>query len=480
MQQETSRGTCPVGLLPATFDAEYVAGAVAPFLLSSTYVGEMPSLPMIDLALSKENAVPGYMWGMLYDGWAPNGEQDGLSVFMQGYENRGPNNERKKIYVSAVTPDLIATKYRPKLVRFYEKLFADSNSGKPLMRCYFDNYYDLYWDLHVGVTGDAIPAAVRQFSEGFNGVLGFEFPTSENVREYYMQARATREALKEWLDARVQAIIDGELPNADATFVYHWLKNGGQGENFRRKDIVFECFHNFLAFSQWGNMIYHTAEVLQAHGGNPEMRAWFEKTMLNGPDQTDNSFTPLDRLVMELFRTLSPNAGSLSTFQPQQQSLSGEPSNIYTPHLSTSMDPRHWRDPQAFDPDRYLSAPTSVDNDGRRAEQAGLARCPFPKESFGFKDGRNGEVTNSAFGAVYGVVDGEPYPVCDAAGYAPFGFGYRRCAGEYLTVEFVKEFLRAVWKGKLTFEKRDLATAAKVPVNPGTVLDDNIAFQRAA
>ena len=78
------------------------------------------------------------------------------------------------------------------------------------------------------------------------------------------------------------------------------------------------------------------------------------------------------------------------------------------------------------------------------------------------------------------MVDGEPYPVCDTAGYAPFGFGYRRCAGEYLTVEFVKEFLRAVWKGKLTFEKLDLSTAAKVPVNPGTVLDDNIAFQRAA
>lgn len=162
-------------------------------------------------------------------------------------------------------------------MRFYEKLFADSNSGKPLMQCYFDNYYDLYWDLHVGVTGDGIPTAVRQFSAAFNGVLGFKFPTSENVREYYMQARATREALKDWLDARVQAIIDGETPNADSTFVYYWLKNGGQGDNFRRKDIVFECFHNFLAFSQWGNMIYHSAAVLRAEGGDPSVRAWFEK-----------------------------------------------------------------------------------------------------------------------------------------------------------------------------------------------------------
>src|SRR3954454_20193244 len=167
----SSHNAPPVGLLPPTFDTEYVTGAVAPFLLSSTYVGETPSVPMIDLALSKEKAVPPQLWGLLYDDWTPNPEEDGVTVFMQGYEHRGPNNERKKIYVSAVTPDLIATKYRSKLVRFYEKLFADSNSGKPLMRCYFDNYYDLYWDLHVGVTGDAIPAAVRQFSEGFNGVL---------------------------------------------------------------------------------------------------------------------------------------------------------------------------------------------------------------------------------------------------------------------------------------------------------------------
>src|SRR5262245_7501267 len=90
----------PIGLMPPTFDADYVAGAVAPFLLSGSYIGERPSLPMIDLMLSKENAVPIQLWGMLYDGWTPNGEEEGLSVFMQGYEHRGPNNERKKIYVS--------------------------------------------------------------------------------------------------------------------------------------------------------------------------------------------------------------------------------------------------------------------------------------------------------------------------------------------------------------------------------------------
>jgi hypothetical protein len=63
--------------------------------------------------------------------------------------------------------------------------------------------------------------------------------------------------------------------------------------------------------------------------------------------------------------------------------------------------------------------------------------------------------------------------------FAPFGFGYRRCAGEYITVEFIKEYLRKVWKDKISFVKLDLNDPEKVPVNPGTVLLDNIAFKKA-
>jgi cytochrome P450 len=143
------------------------------------------------------------------------------------------------------------------------------------------------------------------------------------------------------------------------------------------------------------------------------------------------------------------------------------------------MDPRHWSNPHEFDPDRYKAAPTSADNDETRAKQVGLAACPFSKESFAAKDGRKVNMTNSAFGAVYSEIDGAPHPVVDTVGYAPFGFGYRRCAGEHLTVEFIKEFLRAVWKGKISFVKLDIEKPGQVPVNPRTVLNDDIAFRRA-
>jgi len=471
----------PIGLLPAEFEADYVAGAVAPFFLSGRYTGERPALPMIDFAFGKEKAIDPHMWGLLYDGWTPNGEEEGTSVFIQGYENRGAHNERKRIYMSATSPDLVKTRYRDKIVRFFDELLADVNAGKPLMKQFYAHYFDMYWDLHLGVRGDAIPAEVRQFGSSFNAVLGFGFPTTDVVHENYMRVRQTREPLKRWVDSRVQAIIDGKVPDADRTFVHYWVKNGGLGPNFRRKDIVFECFHNFLAFSQLGNTTYNIMARLEAAHGDQAIKRWLERTMANGPDEDDGcEFTPLDRFVMELFRTISPNAGSLSVLPRRRALMGAEFSTIITPHAATSMDPRHWTDPEAFDPDRYRTAPTTADNDEGRVHELGLAQGPFPQCPFAVKDGRNVELANSAFGAVYPVIEGVAAPLCDTAGYAPFGFGYRRCAGEHLVIAFVKEFLRASRKRGLSFTRLQLQSPERLPVGPGTVISDDIAFQRAA
>jgi hypothetical protein len=130
---KVSEDALPVGLLPPSFPPDYVIGAVAPYLMGEEFVGEIPYLPMIDLAFSKEKAVPVQLWGMLYEGWTPNPKEEGRTVFMQGYDGRGPNNERKSIYVSATTEDLVNTKYRGKLVAFFDKPFANANNGQPIM-----------------------------------------------------------------------------------------------------------------------------------------------------------------------------------------------------------------------------------------------------------------------------------------------------------------------------------------------------------
>jgi hypothetical protein len=44
--------------IPSNFDHDYVEHVVVPFFLTSIYEGERPALPMIDVTLSKENALP--------------------------------------------------------------------------------------------------------------------------------------------------------------------------------------------------------------------------------------------------------------------------------------------------------------------------------------------------------------------------------------------------------------------------------------
>jgi hypothetical protein len=466
--------------VPAQFDPAYVKGAVEPHGRAMTFIGPRLSLPMIEPAFGKEGAIPPHLWGMLYDGWAPNMREEGLSVFIQGYEGRGPHNARKRIYMSALTPDLYRRAYARKAQAFLDTLFDARRADQPLMRHYYAAYWDLYWDLHLGVRGDAVPREVRDVGDSFVAAIGFWDPRQPVVYENYMRVRELRGPLRRWIDARVEDVLQRRVPDPEATFVHYWLGNGRLGEDFRRRDVVFECFHNFLAFSQWGNTLYNVMARLERGGGDPAVRDRFRRTMEGDPDEAGNSpFTPLDRLVMELFRTISPNEGSFSTLRPsrRREDLAGY-SFIQHPHPPVSRDPRHWDDPDAFDPDRYLQAPTSDQVDEDRCRGAGLARCPFAAHSEPMRDGRDGSMTNSGYGTVYGIVDGHPYPVVDHAGYAPFGFGYRRCAGEHLSVEFFKDVLRRVWRHGIEFVRLSPDRPERLPVGPGTVITDDIGFVR--
>jgi cytochrome P450 len=460
------------------FDAAYVDNVIVPHFLVSTYRGERPWLPMIDVTLTKENALPYDLWGMLSESWKPNPEQ-GVTVFLQALEKRGPDNRRKRIYMSAVTPDLYRPMYADKVEQFFDQLLDGKNAGMPLMRPYLDGYWDLYWDLHLGLKGDEIPREVRQIGESFNTVLAYRDPTQKIVYDNYMIVRSNLNFLKAWIDKNLNELSNGT--SSEKTFAHYWLKNGADSEDFRRKDVVFECFHNFVAFSQWGNTLYNIMLKLSKNEGDPGVKESFQKTMRADFDEAHgNAFTPLERFTMELFRTISPNGGSISALEEIRTPTYKRHGYIVTPHTSTSLDPVHWRNPEAFDPDRYNLVPTSHDITEARAKQMGLAQCPFSRKQFEVKDGRNVSLDNSGFGTVYGVVGGKPMPVCDYAGFAPFGFGYRRCPGEQLTLLVFEDFLRKVWKDKIEFVKLNIPNPEPLPIGPTTVISDDVGFVRSA
>jgi pimeloyl-ACP methyl ester carboxylesterase len=140
----------------------------------------------------------------------------------------------------------------------------------------------------------------------------------------------------------------------------------------------------------------------------------------------------------------------------------------------------HWQDREKFNPDRYNTITMSDQVDDARCEQIGFARCPFNRTTFDVKDGRRVGLANSGFGTVYPVVNGKPVPVCDHAGYAPFGFGYRRCPGEQFTIKLFEDFLRQVWTEKIEFERLHVPDLERVPVGPGCVVADDLGFSRSS
>jgi hypothetical protein len=51
--------------------------------------------------------------------------------------------------------------YGEKVTAFFDQLMNPEFSDKPFMRHYLDYYFDIYWDLDLGVKGEAIPKQVR-------------------------------------------------------------------------------------------------------------------------------------------------------------------------------------------------------------------------------------------------------------------------------------------------------------------------------
>ena len=465
-------------------DRDYYQYVIRRFFATKTHKVSELTLPMIDLSLSKGYALPPYLWGLLWKDWEPNAAE-GNTVFLTSYEDRDAGKKErlfagreaqnllKRRYFAAVTPDIYIEYYQPKIHEFFKRLLGVYTRGLPLMRQYLDSYWDLYWDLHLGVSGQEVPSFAREIGASFIAALANIDVFDPEFQRNYMTVRELRPQLDRWIRARL-AIIEAGGPGAKSTIAYYWIKN-----NIPEQNVVFECFHNFVALSQWGNSIFGTIDLLR-EGGSSEVRAIYEATM-HDPNRNVRTqaepFSPLDRFVMELFRTIVPNNASISS-QQDLQKLNEDVVYTLHDHKALANSTTHWNAPSVFDPRRYLGRTTSAEPGDELVGRLGLAKCPFQQQSYPVQDGRpNVDLLNSGYGTVYSSVNGTVWPVVDDAGYSPFGFGYRRCPGELMTVAVMEDFLEQLWREQKVgarLVKLPLARPENVPVAPGTLVTDNI------
>jgi hypothetical protein len=266
------------GQFGSKFDQTYLDDVIIPYFLANTYAGERLFLPMIDVKFTKENALPRYFWGVLSQ-TLKFAAEDGVTVFVQALEKRGPENRKKRIFMSALTPDLYRQMYADKVGQFFDSILHASNVGKPLMGRYLESYFDLFWDLHLGVKGGSIPASVREFGHSFITVLAYQDPTRKIFHDNYLTVRSHLASVMRWIGDRIGDLIDGRTPNPKKTFAYWWIRNSGDGEYFTRKDAIAEVVHDLMAFNQWGSTIYKIMLKLAVETGDPDIRSWFKKTM---------------------------------------------------------------------------------------------------------------------------------------------------------------------------------------------------------
>src|SRR3984957_7410539 len=83
------------GRFGSGFDQTSLDVGFFPYFLENTCAGERLFVPMIYVKFTKENALPRYLWGVLSQ-TLKFAAEDGVTVFVQALEKRGPENRKKR------------------------------------------------------------------------------------------------------------------------------------------------------------------------------------------------------------------------------------------------------------------------------------------------------------------------------------------------------------------------------------------------
>jgi len=169
-----------------------------------------------------------------------------LSVFLTNMEDRGLDNYRKRVYMSALTADVLPL-YDEKIDTFLDQIYSlFVTYGKPVMSSFRSSLVIFFLDIHLSYGNH--PDYVIEYFTNFIDVVGFGDPRRPGRDKIVMKGYKTLDAIKAYFYERNQIV---KSTQDKSCIIYHWHLAG-----LDTKGLVMEAVHNIVAFSQFNNILY--------------------------------------------------------------------------------------------------------------------------------------------------------------------------------------------------------------------------------
>lgn len=383
-----------------------------------------------------------------------------LSVFLTNFEDRGDDNYRKRVYMSALTMAQLPL-YKEKTDSFINEFFAAITTyERPVLSAFRESLIRYFLSIHVGV--DDYPQEIVDYFNIFVDVVGFGDPNRPGRDDAMIFGNVTTPAVRSYFASRVTRIIETD---DKSTMIYHWHRGGLDNDG-----IVMEAIHNIIAFSQFNNLVY--LAIRDKISGTPvpspplpvpAISYDFFGKMLTAPTENEKL-----NVVREAYRLLTPNNTFFSLIRqtvPDIPSTSPQLNSRQLPKLMMiQADQMIAKNYFLYDTSRYVDYSTNFSES-----------TPLPASSLI-------DVENPATNFVKSPVDNETVltntnlkmvPVYPRPNYCPFGLGYRRCPGEIFACFVTQKVISrlAPLAGRFAFRTGDYPL---ITLAPFSAVPDNV------
>lgn len=398
-----------------------------------------------DNAQQKFKSVPvtiGFFMGLNMLTMKPNDPR--LSVFLTNFEDRGPNNERKRIYMSAFTQDVLH-QYDEKIQTFVNNFRSTITTyAQPVLSGFQESMLrQLFLPCHIGY--DEYPDYVITYFKDFLNIIGNGDPSRPGRNEEMLFGNQNVDKVKAYFHQRLQIILE---TGDESSFTYWWSKFGLDAEG-----NVMEAIHNIIAFSQFINTIYNMIKAFYGPGIGPAnlIKYNFFDKFKNAPTQADK----LD-VLREIFRLTAPNSIAFSNVDDGTSTvIKSRFVNQAVMITNSGGVPQYIQ----YDTTKYAAFHTDFTSG---------STCPAPSVSAVPKF----DISTVDSETVLDKCNPKVQPVFASPIYCPFGLGYRRCAGEEWVMYVFLPLIEALVD--LVFYFDPTITVPSVPLAPFVVVPDNV------